>query len=233
VTTTRAALLALVVAVAGCGFAPTDSGAGPDAPAIDARAIDAPAASDAPGIPDAPADAAAELLAENTSLAPATGDAVYCHGTQLSRDNHWYRAFRLSDYGVAGTFHVADARVPSERCRGAAVTVSIYEYAGAWGATSLDVSTLALVATATATPPDSDAPQALVKAIAADVTGTFVVEVAAVDTQTSTGTQLTYFHLGANQAGQTAPNYYRSAACGVDPPAGQSSDAVIAVDGTP
>jgi len=219
----------VLIALAACRFhAPGDS-------------IDAAGDDDAPGggdaAIDAPPDAPRELvLREGASSDVAAGHAVFCHGAQLERDNAWLRAFRPADFGATGTYRAAEVRFGAEQSRGAVVTATLYAYDGATGGSQLDLARLTPLATNLATIPDSDNPRAgLSIAVAASIAATDVVvaEIAATDAQNAQMIPITYFHLGANIAGQTAPSYYRSSACGIATPSAQGgADFVIEIGGT-
>lgn len=207
---------------AGDNFHPGDGSSGDDA--IDA-AIDA-----------IPIDAARPItLSETTSDDPSSGKSVFCNNGQLMRDNTWYREFRPSDHNVTTTFHLTSVHYSSELARGLpSVTISVYRYSGTLGAATIDVTALTGLAATTQGIPDSESPQDLDTAIAADIPGgaSFVIGIASTDVQTGTGTLLTAFHLGANAAGETAPSYYASGACGTNMPTAQGgADFIIDATG--
>ncbi len=211
---------------------------------LTACSFHSPSSGDDDTIPDAAGEAAIDAapdaprpieLTQATSMTVAAGNAIFCHGAQLTRDNAWYRAFKLADYGIGSVFNAESVHFAAEQARGAVVTATIYAYEGTTGGTSIDTGQLTLLAANAASVPDSDSPQAgLTIAIPHQVNAlAVVVEISATDTQNSAGIPITYFHLGANTAGQSGPSYYQSSACGIAMPSAQGgADFVLSVAGT-
>ena len=126
----------------------------------------------------------------------------------------------------------------AEQAKGATVTITVSIYAGPVGGPTLDKIMMTSPVTASAAVTNSDSAQdGLSAAVAATIPAgkTFVVELSSTDTfNAGGGTKLTYFHIGANTAGERAAgymNYFESAACGVALQS-QSRDFIISVEGT-
>lgn len=182
----------------------------------------------------APDAATLVTLSESSSIAVELGHSVSCGGTQTTRDNGWYRTFRPAEFGVTGVLHITRFNLTSEESKGASVTVRVFDYTGTFGDTTIDLSKLTQLAVITQSVPDNLIPQNIVVPITADIAagGLFVAQIAAVDTFSGTGVNLTRFHAGANSVGQSAPSYFESATCGMTPPASQSGfDLILTVDG--
>jgi hypothetical protein len=241
----RTWLLALATAVAGCATAkPNNTGEHADAPVgsadapIDAEVIggrpDAMELPDAPpGTPDAsPPDAMIPVpdakpgsvtMTQTNATNIVTGNSVSCNdGSPFydTAENSYYRAFKLSDYGVVGTFHLqhVDFGVEAAAAGGASqsVTAKVYTYTGATGGTTLDTASMTLVGQKTVTVPDTTAGENVSAAITADIpaSATIVVEIYVPD-GTSAGNE---FFIGSNKAGETQPGYIRAPTCSTPNP---------------
>jgi hypothetical protein len=218
-------------------------GGGIDAPS---QSIDAPMVMiDAPHIDaaiDAPPGPQNATLDENTSNADA-GYGVSCGvaADGYTVENTFYRAFRLSDFGISGTLHVTDVHfVTAEATNMPLIKISVGTYSGSYGANTLTTSSISLSASTTKTignvaymsPENEDV------AITADVTGVLLVEVE----QTTVGNESNevLYYIGANQAGETEPGYVSAVDtdCDITTPtnmstvAGEEADPVIWVTGT-
>jgi hypothetical protein len=228
--------VSIVCLIAACSFTPGAAALQPDAYTITIGG-DAPRNTDGhTGTSDAPIDAVPSVtMTETTNETIAVGDSVYCKNTQTTRDNAWFRAFQLSDWGVTGTLHVNTVHFTSESASGAGAIVTIYEYDGTYGGTTLPLANFTSTAGSAATPDfNNSAPYSDIDtAITADVTGTIVVGIVEDDTLNDEGTLVTWFHLGANNNGQTEPSYYASMACGEDTISAQANtNFIIDVTGT-
>lgn len=259
----RTSLLAFATAVAGCATA-KPGGTGehadaavinndPDAPIIVGRP-DAPLPPDAPpGTPDArPPDAMVPVpdampgmvtMTQTTASNIVVPNSLSCNdGSPFfdTAENSYYRAFKLSDYGVSGTFHVqhVDFAVETAAKGGASqsVTVKLYTYTGATGGTTLDTAAMTLVGSKVVTVPDTTTGEMLSATIAANVpsTATIVAEVFVPD-GTTAGNE---FFIGSNTGGESAPGYIRAPDCSTPTPTSFASvgsgtvDILITVTGS-
>lgn len=238
--------LATSVLVACATASPADNGGHADARQPDADMIggrpDAPPRPDAmPGAPDAdttpdamvvnPPDAMVTggtvTLSQAGSTSIVVGNAVSCNDGDPFYDtaeNSYYRAFKLSDYGVTGTFHSqhVDFGVETAAAGGASqsVTVNLYTYTGAVG-TNLDTTKMTMIGSQTVTVPDTSSGEMLTANIAANApaSSTIVAEVFVPDGETA-GNE---FFIGSNTGSETASGYIRAPACSTATPTELSS----------
>jgi hypothetical protein len=249
-----ARLLATVVIgswVAGCaqavpaGSSGDDEPGSPDAPSgdtPDASVSDTDAgvvADAAPGAPDA-APPAPDARPGPITLSQTTTDQITrgtgCwDGWGTNEATHYYRAFKLADFGVTGELAVSEIQFGVFRAVSSGwnveqpLTVRLHTLTGDV------VSTDGLTEIASATVQVRDGDRQVVEApITATVPagGTLVVELAVAATNH-------YFSLGANSGGERVPAYVRAPSCDVRnlselarqtyPPA----HALISVTGTP
>ena len=145
----------VIMVLGGCASASTDGGdinpGGDDAStggnedaATDAITIDA--------APDAvPIDAAPMLVTvtQSTSQAIVAGTAT-CNNGSVTRENHFYRVFPLTDHGITGPFQVQNVQFGVQQADGGhTVTVNVGTYGGAYapGAAGLDPAQFTPIAT--------------------------------------------------------------------------------------
>jgi len=233
---TRHLAIALLV-LGACTFehGAAQSDFGPDAGTvgIDASDDSPPPLPDAPVVePDAPPGSTPVTLSQNTSNTVSSGASVYCGNMQSTRDNAWYRAFKVSDYGVTGTLHISRVTFGVEGSKGATVRIAIHEYTGTVGST-LDLSKMTELSAKTGTLPDNATPIVALFSVDVPASSTIVLEVKGQDTLNGGGFVTSYLHIGANGAGQSGSTYWRSAACGVGTPTSQggSHHVILWMDG--
>ncbi|HTJ42662.1 MAG TPA: hypothetical protein VL463_11240 [Kofleriaceae bacterium] len=252
----RTWVLGLATLVAGCATAkPNTTGehadARPDGEVIGGRPDameppDAPPHIDAPpGTPDArPPDAmiaqpdampGVVTMTQTNANNIVVGNSVSCNdGSPFfdTSENSYYRAFKLSDYGVTGTFHLqkVDFGVETAARGGASqsVTVKVYTYTGAYGGTTLDTTAMTLVTSGTVTVPDTTTGETLTANLSANIpaTATIVVEIFVPD-GTAAGNE---FFLGSNTGGESKPGYIRAPDCSTTTPTAFSTLGVGEVD---
>ena len=176
-------------------------------------------------VPDAPSGTV--TMIQTTAQNIVTGNSVSCNdGSPFydTAENSYYRAFKLSDYGVSGTFHVQhiDFGVESAIAGGASqsVTVKIYNYTGATGGTTLDTAAMTMVAQKTVTVPDTSTGEMLTANVTGDITApAMVAEIFVADGET-VGNSL---FIGSNTSGESQPGYIRAPACSNPTPASFAS----------
>lgn len=225
---------------AACSF---EHGVATDLPS-DAGIDDKPDASvsgddDVPGMdadadrdPDTPPAGTAVVISQSSSTTVSSGTSVYCGNMQTTRDNTWYRAFKLSDYGVTGTLHISRVTFAVEGTKGATVRIAIHSYTGHIG-TTLELSKMTELTAKNDAIPDNATPIAALFSLDVPASSTIVLEVRGQDSLNGGGMLTSYFHLGANSAGQSGSSYWRSAACGVGTPSSQSGHhAIMSLEGS-
>lgn len=215
-------LLLLVLAVGACAKAGGQ-------PSGDDQPIDAPAPFDVPADPDAPIDAPVDAGPTMVTLTQTTTDNVInelslaCRSTGdgSTRENSWYRVFRLADAGITSDFHVSSVTFGVAAASGLVpVVVKIGTYSGTVNPSpaQLDTALITPIAASAAYPvPNTNGTPALAT-VPVDATvpalGQMIVEIAAPD---ELGTTY-YFHLGANSDGQTSAGYLRAPICNATQP---------------
>jgi hypothetical protein len=242
----RQAIIAFAFALvlSGCAFDHgTAEGLAPERPDAGAISPDGRAAtdSDAGGaLPDGPRTYV--TLSETTSPSPTTISA-WCNNTTQDSDNAWFRAFRLSDFGlsVGAGFHVTGAAATVTASHQGSIAARIYAYAGPYGGATLGTlgPALAEISQAVPDPYPVGSVEVIELALSADVTagsapaGTdgIVLELFETDTRNTGGALTSYFHLAANTDGQAMPAYWRSSACGDAAPIEESVDSIMTVTG--
>jgi hypothetical protein len=166
----------------------------------------------------------AVTLSETTTDTVYPGAAAFCNkaGT-TSRDNHWFRMFRLADFGITTDFTVTSVWFATESINSPnPVDIKVGPFTG-------PVSVGSPYAANTVTPSSgaTDAPITLTVVAG----GSFIVEISSTDTFNGSGNPIHVFHLGATGTGQTVPAYYGSGVCST--PAQQvSTQYLIDVKGT-
>ncbi|WP_079574050.1 carboxypeptidase regulatory-like domain-containing protein [Krasilnikoviella flava] len=155
-------------------------------------------------------DLSAVPLDETTLTHSASQDIVAnnsaaCTNQVVTQDNGYLRTFTLSDFGIDGSLDVSSVSFGVEAVRTAQpLTVNLYTLDGA-----LTYANMTLVGSAEATVGTDAAGTVVSVPVTGEVPkgGTLVVEV-----DVPAGG---WFFAGSNDAGQTAPTYIRSEACGL------------------
>jgi hypothetical protein len=164
-------------------------------------------------VPDAPATPANTVtLTHSNSQAITAGNTVACSpdGGLSTTANQFLRTFTLTDFGLTGDFDVTQVSFGIENLSSAQnITVNLYTLDG-----TFTYANMTLIGTATA----ALSGQSLT-IVTVPVTGTapagstLVVEIAAPNLS-----GVAAFFPGSNTAGQTAPSYIASSACGIANP---------------
>ncbi|WP_275002234.1 carboxypeptidase regulatory-like domain-containing protein [Promicromonospora iranensis] len=134
-----------------------------------------------------------------------------CGGLAGTTENHFFRTFTLSDFGIDGDFEVSDVSFGVEKATAQTLTVNLYTLDGA-----LTFANLTSIGTAQASIPAST-----LTMVSVPVTGevpagaTLVVEVVSPNQQSNGGV----FYIGSNAAGQSAPSYLSATDCALPEPA--------------
>lgn len=134
-----------------------------------------------------------------------------CGGLAGTTENHFFRTFTLSDFGIDGDFEVSDVSFGVEQATAQTLTVNLHTLDGA-----LTFANLTQIGTA-----DVAIPASTLTMISVPVTGevpagaTLVVEVVSANQQANGGV----FYIGSNGAGQTAPSYLSATDCALPEPA--------------
>lgn len=157
------------------------------------------------------------------SVDPVTVDdggvACWDQGSGEYRENSFFRAYNLADFGVVGDFEISSVEYgQGSASDGKIITLNIYT------ATSDDLSTATLTLIQSASHTSSatgDLALISVPLVATIPAGsTIAFEVMAGDSGTNTGE--TYFP-GLNSGGENDDSYIKSASCNIDPPATATS----------
>ncbi len=180
-------------------------------------------------------------LSETTSNAIVASNSISCNQSGAPRDNSYYRAFVLADYGITGPFTIQhiDFGVEQSTCANGVsqtVDVNVYTYTGAVGGTTLDTSHMNLVIGAEATVGQgATSAAASGGGVIVPAGSVLVAEVHSADSQVSGNT----FFIGSNASGQTRPSYIRASACSITVPTsiatvapGNTDDILLTVTGT-
>jgi hypothetical protein len=236
----RATPVLIAALLAACASAKNPVGNGDvDArgnPDIDARIVigghpDAMPIPDAPpGTPDAkptpdaaPAPDAAPgsvTMRQTTDDSLQLNNSIGCADSFFdTKENSFYRVFKLSDYGVTGALHIqhvdfgvdgATAGITGTQ----SVTVKLYTYTGTLGANTLDTSKLTPLGSKSVVVPDTDTTEMVTATLAATAPAgsILVAEVLVPDGVNNAN----YFYVGTNQQTETGPSYIRAPKC-LDP----------------
>lgn len=225
----RSGLAVVLLAVVGCATA-TVSSSGDDVE-VDAARIDAPPGTidappgtidarivDAPPPPiDAPIVQTITLSQGATTITAA--NTVSCNATGLTAENSYYRAFRLSDFGVSTAFTANRIDVGIESASAGigisqTIQVKLYTVAGTFPA-GVMTQIAGQIATVNDTATGLVLPVTLSPTGLAPAGSTVVAEVFIPDGQ-AVGNSI---FVGSNTAAETAPSYIRAPTCGSTAPA--------------
>lgn len=202
-----------LLAMTACAYA-----GAPESAALDATSVgDVMAPS-----PDAPVLDAPELLevtlSQSSSMAIMSATSVGCATAGSSRENSYYRVFRLADHQITSTFTARQISFGVQDAAGAQVVhVKLHTLVGALATdhlTTISTADVSITSAATGQVVSTSLSPAAVPA-----GSTLVAEILVPDAQ-GAGTT---FLLGANTAAETAPGYIRSPACGSATPASFAS----------
>jgi subtilisin family serine protease len=153
----------------------------------------------------------ATTITHSTSQDIAELSSASCGGLAGTTENHFFRTFTLSDFGIDGDFDVSDVSFGVEKATAQTLTVNLHTLDGA-----LTFANLTKIGTAQASIPAST-----LTMVSVPVTGevpagaTLVVEVVSPNQQSNGGV----FYIGSNDAGQSAPSYLSAPDCALPEPA--------------
>jgi len=220
----------LLALVAGCAIGvPPGSGGDDDIVPIDAARIDGNL-TDARPIDARPVDAPPAMqmitLNQTGSQTVEAGSSIACAendglgGIAATRENSYYRVFRLADFGIDRPFTPTRVTFGVEQATSLAgsqsAQVRLYTLTGA-----LNTANLTNIAGNVVNIPDVDLGTVNVPIAPAPVvqpTATLVVEVFSPDGDPSEIGFGNVFFIGTNRQTETAPGYLMSATCGVTQP---------------
>jgi hypothetical protein len=245
----RLVAVAIVVAAA-CASAGKENGGGsnPDGPQADAATdsgggggTDATVTIDGPMIDAAPVAVTLTQNTNGTMIGSASSIACGNNTTGDTRENSWYRVFKLADHNIVGGFHVTAVTFGVQEASGSPqIQVKIGTYSGniTPPPATLDTGLVTPINAATFTVPNtvSTAATTVTVPITANVPALsqMIVEVFSPDFN-NLGR---YFYLGGNANGETKPAYLRAPTCGEALPKTTAalgfptSNLVITVSGT-
>lgn len=245
----RLVAIAIVVAAA-CASAGKDNGGGgnPDAKQADASVdssggggTDAAVTVDGPMVDAAPVAVTLSQNTNGTMVGSASSVACGNNTTGDTRENSWYRVFKLADHNIVGGLHVTAVTFGVQEASGSPqVQVKIGTYSGniTPPPTTLDTALVTPLNAVTFTVPNtvSTAATTVTVPISANVPALsqMIVEVFSPDFN-NLGR---YFYLGGNAGGESKPSYLRAPTCGETQPKTTSalgfptSNLLITVSGT-
>src|SRR5262245_17761114 len=179
------------------------------------------------------------VITESVSQDIVSGNSIACTdpGSGFTFENHYTRAFELTDFGIQGGFAVCEVEVAVEAALSVAgsQTLTVYLYSTQSG--SFPGGVLTPLGTASLVIDDQDQSFVTIPVTGTAPPGTQLV----VDVASEDGTvNLSAFSIGSNSGGQTAPGYLTAPDCGLitptdlaGPPINQPDmDIVINVRGT-
>ncbi|HEX4418329.1 MAG TPA: hypothetical protein VH165_10545 [Kofleriaceae bacterium] len=159
-------------------------------------------------------------LNQTTSNGIVDGNSFAClfQGSDVSRNNSYYRVFTPSESGVTNALHIAQVEFGIEFSSAAGgmqpATLNIGTYSGTVDATTttLQLSDVVPVMSANIQIRDTPAPAMMTAPIKADIPAgsNVIVELAVPGGQT--------FFIGTNTSGEAKPGYTRADDCGITDP---------------
>ncbi len=157
------------------------------------------------------------VITESVSQSIVSGNSIACTDPMsgFTFENHYTRAFELTDFGIQSGFAVCEVEVAVEAALSVAGTQTLTVYLYWTPSGSFPGGVLTPIGTATLQIDDQDQSYVTIP-----VTGTappdtqLVVDVASEDGATN----LSAFAIGSNSAGQTAPGYLTAPDCGIVTP---------------
>ncbi|MBL9016982.1 MAG: hypothetical protein JNL83_22525 [Myxococcales bacterium] len=218
----RLVAVAIVVAAACASAGKESGGGGPDGKQADASTDSGGGGTDSAVTVDGPmADAApvAVTLSQNTNgtmIGSASSIACGNNTTGDTRENSWYRVFKLADHNIVGGLHVTAVTFGVQEASGSPqVQVKIGTYSGniTPPPATLDTGLITPLNAATFTVPNtvSTAATTVTVPISANVPALsqMIVEVFSPDFNNMGR----YFYLGGNGGGESKPSYLRAPTC--------------------
>jgi len=181
---------------------------------------------DAAPLPDAPPGQQQVTLEQTNNNTLASGATVACSASIggipiYTRDNSWYRVFKLTDYGITGAFALQRITFYSDYAYAGSGTtqpasLKIGTYSGTVDADTLTTASIANLMTVPITIPDADSSDGVDPPVITDVTvnipasSNLVVEVALPDGNTTNN----LYYIGVSAGGETRKGYIRATPSG-------------------
>lgn len=148
--------------------------------------------------------------------AVATGLSLACSDPNGTKENSWYRLFKLTDFGVDKPFQVNRVNFGVQTAIGdQRVKVSIGTYAGNAGSVELDLTKVDMLGLNTIAVPEGKQQmmQATFPGIVVQPDANLLVEI-----KTEGIAEGSFFYLGATQSPELMPGYLRSPTCNTPSP---------------
>lgn len=145
----------------------------------------------------------------NSDITPSL--SLACSDAAGTKENSWYRVFKLSDFGIDTPFSVHRVNFGVQTAIGAQrVKVSVGTYAGAAGAVELDLSKIDVLGMTTIAMPEGKAfdAQANFAGVQIPAGSNLIVEI-----KTEGIAPEAFFYLGATTATEMQPGYLRAPGC--------------------
>lgn len=165
---------------------------------------------------DNPYDVTRVRLQQTEGSEIASSLSLACSDGNGTKENSWYRMFRLADFGIENAFTVHRVNFGVQTAIGdQRVKVAIGTYAGNAGAVELDVTKIDLLGLTTISIPEGRAfmAQANFPGIEIPAGSNLVVEV-----KTEGQGDGRYFYLGATASHEMIPGYLRAPTCNTPNP---------------
>ena len=189
---------------------------------------------DAAPLPDAPAGQQQVTLTQTTDNTMAVGKGIACSSSLLgvpigTRDNSWYRVFKLADYGITSQFNLQRITFYSDYAYGGSgvtqpATLKIGTYSGTLDGDGLATASITPLTTAPVTIPDADASDGvdppvitdLNPALAIPAGSNLIVELALPDGYNDGN----FYYIGVSAGGEAHKGYIRAtpSGCGFTTP---------------
>ena len=224
--------LLYLVLIAGCATAGREEvvggrpDGGPGGGSGSGKDASLPPPADAAPLPDAPAGQQQVTLSQTNDMTLAAGRAVACSSSVLgvpvgTRDNSWYRVWRLADYGITSTFNLQRITFYTDYAyAGTGVTqpasLKIGTYAGTVDADTLTPASITNLMTVPVTIPDADASNGADPPVITDLTlaipagSNLIVELALPDGYNDGN----FYYIGVSAGGETKKGYIRATPAG-------------------
>jgi hypothetical protein len=234
-------LLYLTFLLAGCATAALDNGGGDagGSGTIDERADGGPGGGtgkdamvipiDAAPLPDAPPNMMQVTLSQTNDMTMAAGKAIACSSRNIfnipvgTRDNSWYRVFKLADYGITGPFQLQRVTFWTDYAYAGSgttqpATIKVGTYAGTVEADTLATAQITYLGTVQITIPDADASNGADPPVDTNISATIpagsslIVELALPDGYNDGN----FFYIGVSAGGESKKGYLRATPSGCD-----------------
>jgi hypothetical protein len=229
--------LYLAVALAGCATASREDvvggrpdGGGPGGGSgKDGSVMELP---DAAPLPDAPPGMQQVTLGQTNDNTLAVGKAVACASSLLgttvyTRDNSWYRVFKLSDYGITSAFNLQRVTFYTDYAYGGSgvtqpATIKVGTYTGTVEADSLTTGAITPITSMPITIPDADSSNGVDPPVDTNISAmipagsNLIVELALPD-GSGDGS---FYYIGVSAGGEQKKGYIRAtpSGCGFTTP---------------